>query len=307
MTEPPDATGSDRSGRDHIRFGRFGLVRVFDGEESLLVSDPIEEAFDDGRGGVVYGIWNLEGWWDLFWLRAGSDVAEELSIDAGHWSLTVLDGHPTLVLREYWNEEWTGECADYEVGAILHDLDSGEERMLTCRLPMEDGSLFPESQGGGWFVGALSVSSGASGTSVRLVFWDQSGAELVVQTNPFPESCAPCNIGALISPDGTRLAYYYRPDAKWPPQEWDAVPQEEWWEHSKHIPAEIIVIDLQSGLRLFEMDIGASDGGIADFDGRYLVIELWEAGEATSTIIDITVQAAPTHHEGRVRLVRHAT
>lgn len=130
------------------------------------------------------------------------------------------NGHPTLVLREYWNEEWTGECADYEVGAILHDLDSGEERMLTCRLPMEDGSLFPESQGGGWFVGALSVSSGASGTSVRLVFWDQSGAELVVQTNPFPESCAPCNIGALISPDGTRLAYYYRPDAKWPPQEW---------------------------------------------------------------------------------------
>lgn len=294
-------------GADFIRFGSVGVSRVVGGIESVVVSTPVDSAFDDGRGGVVYSTWD-EGrnQNDIYWLPEGASAAELVVSEQGGFTLTHIDGHPTLILLRYGGEDWTGDCKDYEVGAVLHDLDSGEERLLTCNLPMEDAWLFPDSQGGGLFVGSLGVAFGATGTSVRLVFWDENGTEVEVVHNPFPDSCTPCTIDARLSPDGTRLAYYHRPDAKWPPDEWDEHPDDEWWQQSKHIPAVIAVIDLQTGERIFEVDLAADEGSLTDFDGQYLVISDYEPGTGTthSTIIDTSGQTPTATLIGDIRLVR---
>ncbi len=273
------------------------MLRVTGGVSTRVVDRAVASVFDDRHGGVVFEVWGSDRL-EQYWLRAGSTEAEAIP-GPGQRTATAasVSGSPTVLLIR------DGSDLCPEVAAILRDLPTGRERVFTCELPLEDASLYPASHGGGIFVGTFDVSSGASGTSRRLVFWDMSGREIEPPHNPFPDSCEPCQIGAVLSPAGTRLAYYHRPDAKWPPDEWDAVPMEEWWEQSKRIPAQVTVIDLTSGTLLFRLEVEADAGSLADFDGRYVVIERADAGAFESTIIDITDAGDPIRVPGRVRLV----
>lgn len=108
-------------------------------------------------------------------------------------------------------------------------------------------------------------------------------------------SCAPCELDAYLSPDGTLLAYRIRPDAFWN-QEGSGI---EWRETTGLIPGEVVVIGLATGSVLFRTDVAAQDR-LGDFDGRFLVIE----GPHASTIVDSRSEHAQWRTTSDVELLR---
>jgi hypothetical protein len=152
------------------------------------------------------------------------------------------------------------------------------------------------------------------------LFWDRSGTDIEVATNPYPlygrvESAVdwiPSEINARISPDGRLLAYRFRPDNKWPCPEYDDVPYEDWLEESRKIPGVVVVLDIATGTEIFRVDSEAEER-LTDFDGRFLVLTTadWrsdvpidERGSvAASTIVDITGTIPDHDVDDRVRLI----
>jgi hypothetical protein len=137
------------------------------------------------------------------------------------------------------------------------------------------------------------------------LFWDRSGTDIEVATNPYPLygwdvsaiDWIPSEIDARISPDGRLLAYRFRPDNKWPCPEYDEVAYADWLEESRKIPGEVVVLDIETGTEIFRTESEAEER-LVDFDGRFLVlttadlrwdVPLDERGDAAaSTIVDIT-------------------
>lgn len=241
------------------RFGTDGLFRVVDGEETLLIDEPVVEVWDDYQGGVLFEPgFESTLWGDTYWLKADSGLPQV----AAHSGFTgVVGGDPTVFYGVGDTERCDGEL-------FARSLPSGNEHFVMC-LPWEDTYLGIESTGGGLLVGA--VWDYLHQTSRGIGFWDVYGRSVAVRNNPFPETCAPCELTALVSPDGGLLAYRYRPDSPWlDPRSNDSVPDSVWWEQSKQIPAEVAVLDLASGEKLWSVHVPA-DVDLTDFDGRYLV------------------------------------
>ena len=176
-------------------------------------------------------------------------------------------------------------------------------------MPLEDAGYEIRSVGGGRFVGAPYSLCGGTGTSSSLRFWDLGGEPVEMPANPFPptRSCAPCELDALISPDGELLAYRHRPDAfhhespfyTGPPCGGGAEQVDAWWEGSKGINAEIAVIDLASGDLRWWTEVPAA-AFLSDFDGRFVVV----AEDGVSVIHDISGRVPPLEVIGGVCLAR---
>ncbi len=268
---PAEGTSPPTPLPDHYRFGPDGLVLVTDVPVRLFDGE-VWNAQRDGEGGVVFHHESPSGV-AVGRVRAGSTDVEPVTIERpGHLAgFLVVEGRLTAVIED---EIGTEPCPG--VAAFLVDVEDGRERLFTCGLPLEGGSMRLESAGGGLFVGTFDVSAGAGGTSVGLVFWDDDGGRVEPGANPFPAvlpGCAPCRLAGRLSPDGTTLAYVYRPDAKWPPAVWDDRSDAEWWESTRAIAADVVVIDLESGRELFR-DASPAGAQLTDYDGRYIAVGL---------------------------------
>ncbi len=168
------------------------------------------------------------------------------------------------------------------------DLLTGEEQFFGC-FGGEDGGVSVTSGGGELLVGTSWLAVGASGTDRKIHLYDTTGREIVHPANPVAESCAPCELEAHLSVDGSLLAYRLRPDAKWSLeledlQRIDQLTHEEWWNTTKHIPSHIGVVDLERGEEVFSIAAPAGER-LVDFDGRRLVIESCDMVEGEEDIV----------------------
>ncbi len=313
--EPPD-TGStvpadSTAPPDHYRFGDDGLWRVVDGVETELLDGPVTFAWDDRMGGSIAG----NDTSDLFHFGAGATTPTRLLLDEpgddsyGYARFTgVVDGRPVLFFagipkgadRDTW------PCSDWSLNS--RDLITGEDRFHLC-LPAEDAGLRIRSFAAGLFVGAPLGMCNATSTSTSLDFWDVDGNPVDIPANPFPPeaSCAPCELSALLSADGSLLAYRFRPDSFWHESPYysgdpcDGNPEQydRWWEESRKVTAVIAVIDLDTGDTVWTLETGA-DSDLADFDGRYVVVT---TGTGT-TIYDIGHERPPHAVGANVVLAR---
>lgn len=296
-------------GPDYYRYGDDGLFRVVDGVATQLMDGTVERVWDDHMGGVITADVTAI---DILHLAAGETTPTPLFRQHGEGYAYarftgILDGHPSLLFAGIPEgadlAEWP--CSDWALNS--RDLGTGEERRHLC-LPIEDAGFDIQSVGGGLFVGAPYGLCGGTGTSSSIQFWDTAGNPVEMSANPFPptESCAPCELHALISPDGTLLAFRHRPDSfhpdspyySGPPCGGDAKQVDAWWEGSQSIAAEIVVLDLESGEELWWTDVPA-DTQLSDFDGRYLVA----VGEGQSTIYDTAGIHPAMEAPGQVVLV----
>lgn len=197
-------------------------------------------------------------------------------------------------------------CSDWSLNS--RDLLTGEERRHLC-LPIEDAGFDIRSTGGEKYVGAPYGQCGGTFTSSSIRFWDLTGNPVDVPANPHPQtgSCAPCELDALISPDGTHLAYRHRPDSFHPDSPHYSGPGcgggaeqvAAWWDGSKDVPAEIVVIDIDTGEMPWRMEVSA-DSHMSDFDGRYVVV----SRQGESVIYDTWEERPPVRVSGNVTLTR---
>ncbi len=280
-----------------------------DGLETRLVGDPVGRVWDDHMDGVLF----RSAEWGTYWLKAGESNPIRLQdldpdnpwLDQVEHAFTgLLDGRPMVFYAGIAGPvDDHYPCGDWQL--VGRDLQAGTEVGLMC-LPIEDAWFGIRSVGGGLFVGELGIASGSCGSSRDLHFWDADGQDVSLAQNPFPVSCEPCELSAIISPGGGLLAYRFRGDSKWPPQEWDHLPWEEWWERSKAIPADFVVLDLDTGDERWRIETPAWIE-LADFDGRHLVtVGPLGDGETASTIYDTWGENSPMTVPGLVTLVRTA-
>ncbi len=285
IAAPVAATVPVAGAADYYRYGENGLFRVEAGVETKLIDGPVERAWDDRMGGVITSdIAAIE----TFHLPAGETTPTPLFLrlpqsDAYAYArfTGIIDGNPALFFAGVPEgvdlDEWP--CSDWALNS--RDLTTGEERRHIC-LPVEDAGLDIRSFGDGLFVGAPYGLCGGTGTSSSIQFWDTAGNPVQIPANPFPstQSCAPCELDALISSDGNLLAYRHRPDSFHADSPYysgsscggGAEQFEAWWTGSQDVAAEIVVLDLDSGEELWRTSIPA-DTRLSDFDGRYLVAE----------------------------------
>lgn len=291
------------------RYGEAGLVRVVGGVEEVMFDAPVWRAWDDLMGGVVF---TRDSAGDLFRITSGESTPTSIVRSSGYAypSFTgLLDGEPSLFFAGIPEgadlSEWP--CGDWSLNS--RNLITEEEQFHLC-LPIEDAWLNIASIGGDLFVGAPGYASGSLFTSTGIEFWDTDGNRVEMKDNPLPsrfpsdgDSCQPCELAALISPDGTKVAYWHRPDSKWPPSAEDNTPTEVWWEQSRAIPAALVVIDLESSVVEWRLDV-APDTGLDDFDGRFLAVRADRRG--TETLIYDTIEGGspPVRVEGRVAFYR---
>ncbi|MDF1596817.1 MAG: hypothetical protein P1T08_12130 [Acidimicrobiia bacterium] len=280
LSLPPEAA----TGPDFLWHGPFGLIRVERGIPTILWDQgPVQWAADDLEGGVMF---MPEEQPILMWQRVGQSEPVEVERESGYWHpgfTGILDGAATLfysgVPIQIDPDTWP--CADWALNGYA--LPTGDESTFIC-LPMEDAGYDIGSFGGGLFVGAPYGQCGGDYTYDVIEFWDRSGTEVEVASNPFPsgQGCAPCELAARISDDGNLLAYRYRPDAFWPDS--DNFPtgprvctgdHDGWWEKSQLIPAVVAVVDLTTGEEMWSTEIGA-DVQLGDFDGRHVVLHRWD-------------------------------
>jgi hypothetical protein len=297
-----------------LRYGSFGVIEVEAGRETVLIDGPIGAAWSDGAGGLVFlydwlsevpGIWRLP---------AGAEKPLEAIAESWGGAVVNLDGRAAVVRYDAWEER---RCESGSIG--VYDLETGlREDFVICS---GDGDVgwFPGTYGGGLFAGVRWDDSGSCRTISGILFWDRTGAEVDLATNPYPAApwdvvpdWIPCELDARLSPDGRLLAYRYRPDNKWPCPEYDDVPYEAWLEESRTIPGEVVVMDIKTGTVVYRAPSEAEER-LTDFDGRYLVLTTTDRRDdvpldqldrsAVSTIVDITGSDPDNTVEGRVRLI----
>lgn len=275
LSLPPEAA----TGPGLVWHGPFGLIRVERGIPAILWDQgAVQWAADDLEGGVLF---MPEEQPALMWQRVGQSEPVEVDREAGYWYpgfTGSLDGDPTLFYSgmPIQVDSQTWPCPDWALNG--YELATGKESTFVC-LPTSDAGFDIGSFGGGRFVGTPYGQCGGDYTFHSIQFWDVSGVDVDVAANPHPsvEDCAPCELAALISDDGTLLAYRYRPDAFWPDS--DNYPPghlctgdyDGWWEKSQLIPAVVAVVDLTTGEEKWSTEVGA-DVQLGDFDGRNVVL-----------------------------------
>lgn len=255
--------------RTFFRFGADGLVRVTDnGAEELLVDAPIGLATSDGAGGVLYSEWTPE--WQTgptWWLPDGHDDARVVA-DRVVGLPARLDGR-AVVLGGFPTEGCEGDTID---PMVARDLQAGVDTTLQCYTAGPDNGWGPDSYGGGLYVGDAwdaVLDQGALYSSLALVFRNERGEVIDHPANPYDGDCHPCELTAALSPDGTRLAVIYRPDA-------EQLRNDNWAAETVAIDAELQVFDLTDGELVFEQQLPAGAQPVWPwhpwFDGRYVVL-----------------------------------
>jgi hypothetical protein len=296
-----------------LRYGSFGVTKVEAGREAVLVDEPVAWAWSDGAGGLVFHYHWLSGVPGIWRLPAGAhEPLEAVPEYSGVGAVVNLDGRAAVVRYDNRDEQ---QCEEGSIG--VYDLETGQRGDLVVCPGDGDVGWFPNSHGGGLFVGVQWLGSGSCGTDSAILFWDRSGEEVDVPTNPYPfrgwgeADWIPCELDARISPDGRLLAYRFRPDSKWPCPDYDDVPYEDWLEESRKIPGEVVVLDIETGSIVYKASSEAEER-LTDFDGRYLVLTTTDPRDdvlldhdwsTVSTIVDITGASLDLHVEGQVRLI----
>jgi hypothetical protein len=297
-----------------FRYGAFGVVRVEAGRETRLLDEPVGGVSSDGAGGLVF-------WYDWFsdaelpreMFRLPSGASEPVVYPAGGSKVINLDGR-AAVMRFDDAEDWCPHPIR------VYDLETGDPEDFVVCAGDGDYGLFPSSSGGGLFVGVDHFDSGSCRTNICITFWDSSGGEIDIPANPYPcpavwhefPDWTPCELGALVSPDGRLLAYRFRPDNKWPCPEYDDVLYEDWLKESRKIPGEVVVLDIETGSVVYRA-VSEAEERLTGFDGRFIVLTAtdrrWDVPiderdrEATSTLIDITGNSPDHTVDGRVHLI----
>lgn len=282
-SSPTSTTLPDVGWPSYLTYGWHGVDRVAGAGLSdhrqaaveRLVSDPVQWAAEDGAGGVVFRSMGDEP--GLVWLPADRQPGViDLGEGAGVVIPVVVNDGPSLLVS-HLSHEATANCPQPDVvvdDVVIRDLDTGRERPLVCLYQSSDAGSSITSYGGGLFTVEHDVSL-VGHTSGALRFLDLSGEEVSVEHNPFAESCAPCELDAALSPDGRLLAYAYWPTAsiaRAEPADGDyARAFEEWWEASKDIPTELVVLDLWTGEAVWRSETGAQ-ASLVGFDGRFLTV-----------------------------------
>ncbi len=290
-TAEPTTTARPPVERSFYRYGDFGLVHVVDGSETLMVDEPVDWAASDYLGGIVY----RDAEHETRWLRANTDGA--VGFVRG-WP-AVIEGRPSLVSLEY-RPDLCAEPDYYWMEAYVGiDLVSGARNPLFCDPSGPDGGISLASVGGETSVFVEWEAWGPS-TDHQFVFGGLDGYEIDVRANPVSVSCAPCELTGLLSPDGTLFAYRHRPDAYWPEAVAAETTQEEWWQQSRSIPADVVVVERENGDEQFRTQVDATTR-LVDFDGERLA--LWDEDADGSLVIDMA-GGDEVDAEGRVALER---
>lgn len=252
-----------------LRYGADGLVRVNAADDDLLVDAPIRSAMSDGAGGVLYSLWepgHLSG--PTWWLPPGSDEPRRVSGDFPRLAAS-LDGR-AVVIGGFPAEECFEDAVDR---MVARDLRTGSDTTLQCATGGPDDGWGPDSFGGGLYVGdhwSAVLEQGALYSSIELVFRDEGGDVIDHPANPYDDDCRPCELTPALSPDGTRLAVIFRPDAL-------QFRNEDWSTETTSVNAQLQVFDLQTGDLLFEQLLAAGaqpqpPGWHSWFDGRFVVL-----------------------------------
>lgn len=292
------------------------MTLVEDGRETVLVDVAVASAWSDGAGGLLYSHhWRSEesGIWRV---PAGTSESVVAVPDyQGTYAVVALDDRAAVVR---YDDHENRRCESGSIG--LYDLETGapHEDFVICSGEGDVG-WFPDTYGGGLFAGVRWDDLGSCRTISGILFWDRSGSDADVPTNPYPlraweasiPDWIPCELDAQLSPDGRLLAYRFRPDNKWPCPEYDEVLYEDWLEESRNIPGVVVVMDVETGAEIFRVQSEAEER-LADFDGRFIVLtsgdRRWDvpldqlAHVQTSTIIDVTGSNPDHIVDGRVRL-----
>lgn len=295
-------TAPPRAAPVHLTYGWDGVTRFQAGTSELLVVEPVSWAEQDGAGGIVFRSATDEPGWA--WLGADAQRPRSLDLgDGGRKEILLvfgLEGRPSALVSR--NPDGASRCdpSDFAEELTILDLATGDEQSFVCREEGGDGGELLTSFGGGLFAAVSWVAVGAGGTDQLLAFYDINGEQVVLDHNPFAESCAPCRLSVKLSPDGTSMAYALWPTAYWeqplPAGRDHRAAFEEWYEDQRDLETEVAVIDLASGLDLFRTRV-AANSQLDAFDGRFLTV----SGEAGRKILDVAtgrVTAAPPLETG---------
>ena len=281
---------------DYYRFGDHGLYRVVRGVETLLVDEPVDRAWDDDMGGVIY----TSDLPSAYWIPS-TDGLTEIVIRRPRF-VALVGGRATAVAFEHEPEaEGGGDL-------VLTDLQTGNDRRIVGIFYEGDGWSVPTSYGGGLFVGVEGAAFGCGYSDHGLAFWDDSGDRIDHPHNPVTD-CGPCELSAIISPDGRFLAYSHRADS---PSEYHGRLEcgqsglwDDWWASTQDISGQVVVIELETGTEMFRTTSPAQTR-VADFDGRYLVVEenLGLYDKPAATIYDTWGEQSSVRVPGGVALIR---
>lgn len=274
---PTSTTAPPHAAPAYLTYGWDGVTRFQAGSSELLVVEPVTWAGQDGAGGIVFRSATDEPGWA--WLAADAQRPRSLDLGDGGWNeirlVFGLEGRPSALVSR--TPEGGSPCdpSDFAEELTILDLATGDERSFMCREEGGDGGEVLTSFGGGLFAAVSWVAAGAGGTDRLLSFYDINGGQVVLDHNPFAESCAPCQLSVELSPDGTSMAYALWPTAYWeqplPAGRDHAAAFEAWYEDQRDIQTEVAVIDLASGLDLFRTSLAANSRLVA-FDGRFLTV-----------------------------------
>ncbi|MDJ0663739.1 MAG: hypothetical protein QNJ75_04210 [Acidimicrobiia bacterium] len=258
----PSATPS------YLVYGWEGVTRVHDSGSEQLVAEPVRWAAEDGAGGIVFeSVAEQPG---RAWLPAGAGRPTE--IPNGFFFL--LDGRPTAMMSRYFDDMTRCDNQGFMEELSIRDLTTGAERFFMCREFSSDGWREVTSFGGGLFSSLARWQLLGSGSG-DLRFYDLEGQEVPVEHDPFAELCGPCRVDARLSPDGALLAYSLWPTALvgYPePSDGDySQTHREWYEEQQHIPTQVVVMDMATGVEIFRTNVVA-DAALTGFDGRIATV-----------------------------------
>jgi hypothetical protein len=298
-TEPSTGT-TPTATPPFLIYGWEGVTRVSGDVSTLLVAEPVVRAVEDGAGGILFlSVAEQPGW---VWLPANAERPSRIVI-SGEGRPTGLffpiDGRPSaLVSRRY--QAMTRCPQDDDVEELtIHDLETGSERFLECHGLGQDGGEYLTSAGGGLLSSVSWVAVGATGTDRFVSFYDLDGERVTVKHNPLSESCAPCLLSALLSPDGTLLAYTRWPTAYWSqpePADGDITrAYRDWYAKQQHIPTEVVVMEMETGAEVLRTEV-AADARLTEFDGRVVTVTTPNGGQrhdiATGDVVEVSEPAA---------------
>lgn len=261
----------------YLVFGWDGVERVHGARSEKLVSEPVQWATGDGVGGAVFEtVAEQPGW---VWLPEDADRPNRIELSNDGWLayrlIFVLDGRPSALVSRSWNEMTRCEPEEFVEELMILDLETGDERFLMCHRGDADAGDYFTSYGGGLFSSVGWLAVGAGGTNSSLWLYDLDGGRLAFEADPFAESCAPCQLSARLSSDGSLLAYALWPTAYWqqpePPDGDYTRAHREWYAHQQHITTEVVVMEMTTGSEVFRTEV-AADARLTGFDGRFVTM-----------------------------------
>ena len=282
---PPEASSQlEVRVPDHIRYGSDGLVLVVGDVETRVIDGPVEWVSSDGAGGFVYPVDDQVRWWP-----AASDNATP--IEAKGLFARLVDGRPTLIAR---TDERCSDDGEF-FWLVLHDLASGADRHLACVGWGGDATVGAADFGGDRYVVEWGMDLANYSTKHGLIIGELGATDsagplwsgLDSPGNPYPdaETCrvqregepmAACEVHGRLSPDGTLLATWYRPDLSFVVDPMEIPPEvvadeAGWLARLDTLPAELTVHELDTGIERYRTKLSARSR-IADFDGRFVVV-----------------------------------